>query len=93
MIFNVHVFTYFRTVAGLLYGAAIGDALGLATCCMTADEVHFHYNRDSLDYSDIVQDELRVRWKQGDWTSNFDMMVRYFCVTFLLLLYLFRLTF
>jgi ADP-ribosylglycohydrolase len=60
---------------GLIYGAAIGDAVGLSTCCMSSDECLFHYNKEGINYSDIVQDELRVRWKQGDWTSNFDTMV------------------
>lgn len=62
-------------ILGLLYGAAVGDAVGLATCCMSVDECRFHYNSDIITYSDIVQDELRVRWKQGDWTSNFDTMM------------------
>lgn len=62
-------------ILGLIYGAAIGDAIGLSTCCMSSDECLFHYNKEGINYSDIVQDELRVRWKQGDWTSNFDTMV------------------
>lgn len=66
----------FYLFVGLIYGAVIGDALGISTCCMSADECHFHYNPDNISYTDIVQDELRVRWKQGDWTSNFDTVVR-----------------
>ncbi|XP_045165426.1 uncharacterized protein LOC123529251 isoform X2 [Mercenaria mercenaria] len=62
-------------ILGLIYGAAIGDAICISTCCMSADECHFHYNSDGINYTEIVQDELRVRWKQGDWTSNFDTMV------------------
>ncbi|XP_052779943.1 uncharacterized protein LOC128217103 [Mya arenaria] len=62
-------------ILGLLFGAAIGDAMGLATCCMTSDECRFHYGGENITYDEILQDELRVRWKQGDWTSNFDMMV------------------
>ncbi|KAK3101046.1 hypothetical protein FSP39_000557 [Pinctada imbricata] len=62
-------------VVGLLYGAAIGDAIGLATRGMSADECRFHYDEDFITYKDVVQDERRVRWRQGDWTSNFDLMV------------------
>ncbi|KAL4226821.1 hypothetical protein ACF0H5_014799 [Mactra antiquata] len=62
-------------ILGLIYGAAIGDAVGIATCCMCYDECKFHYNTDIIHYADIIQDEVRVRWKQGDWTSNFDTMV------------------
>lgn len=60
---------------GLLYGAAIGDALGLATRGMSRDECSFYYNQDDLDYSQILQDKHRVLWRAGDWTSNFDSMV------------------
>lgn len=62
-------------VIGLLYGAAIGDALGLATRGMSRDECSFYYNQDDLDYSQILQDKHRVLWRAGDWTSNFDSML------------------
>ena len=52
---------------------------------MTDDECAFHYGSDSdLIYSKIVQDEHRVLWRQGDWTSNFDQFVS----DFFLLLYM-----
>lgn len=62
-------------IIGLIYGAAIGDAIGLATCCMQQDEINFHYRTDMITFSDVVADQLRVRWKPADWTSNFDTMV------------------
>ncbi|KAL3852157.1 hypothetical protein ACJMK2_015835 [Sinanodonta woodiana] len=62
-------------ILGLLYGAAIGDAICLATRCMNPDECSFYYSKDKIKYSDIRQDQCRIRWQQGDWTSNFDMMV------------------
>ncbi|XP_005097382.1 uncharacterized protein LOC101861361 [Aplysia californica] len=63
-------------VIGLIYGAAIGDAIGVACRWMSDDECSFHYNfDDDLIYSRIVQDEHRVLWRQGDWTSNFDQFV------------------
>lgn len=60
----------------MLYGAAIGDALGIATELMRADECEFYYDPDTLNYENIVRDEHRVKWKIGDWTTNFDQMVR-----------------
>lgn len=61
-------------ITGLLYGAAIGDAIGLATEFMSADECAFYYDPQCLEYASIRRDEHRVRWKQGDWTCNADQM-------------------
>ena len=60
---------------GLIYGAAIGDAIGIATRWMTEDECNFYYPDRNLTYKDILVDENRVWWRQGDWTSNTDHMV------------------
>ncbi|GFR76881.1 plant intracellular Ras-group-related LRR protein 1 [Elysia marginata] len=63
-------------IIGLIYGAAIGDAIGVACRWMTDDECAFNYGCDNdLVYSKIVQDEHRVLWRQGDWTSNFDQFM------------------
>ncbi|OWF55877.1 p53-induced protein with a death domain [Mizuhopecten yessoensis] len=62
-------------IIGLIYGAAIGDAMGLATRSMSVDEAAFHYNSSNIQYSEIVVDDHRVRWRPGDWTSNFDLFV------------------
>ncbi|XP_013396425.1 uncharacterized protein LOC106163399 [Lingula anatina] len=59
-------------ITGLLYGAAIGDAIGLATEFMPVQEAQFYYEPETLTYSDIVRDQHRVRWRQGDWTVDFD---------------------
>lgn len=61
-------------ITGLLYGAAIGDAIGVATEFMTVDECAFYYDPQCLEYTSIRRDEHRVRWKQGDWTCNADQM-------------------
>lgn len=60
---------------GFMYGAALGDVVGLATRWMTPDQCQFYYSKNNLDFADIVQDEHRVPWRQGDWTSNFDICV------------------
>lgn len=62
-------------ILGLIYGAAIGDVVGLATRWMSPDQCAFHYNTDLLDFADIVQDQHRVPWRKGDWTSNFDIFM------------------
>nr|XP_006823529.1 PREDICTED: uncharacterized protein LOC100377592 [Saccoglossus kowalevskii] len=61
-------------IVGLIYGAAIGDAIGISTEHMTRDECRFHYDIDKLDYQSITQDKHRVRWQKGDWTVDFDQM-------------------
>ncbi|XP_046575279.1 uncharacterized protein LOC124283294 [Haliotis rubra] len=62
-------------IIGVIYGAAIGDAIGVATRWMSPDECDFYYSKDSISYMDIVHDEHRVRWRKGDWTSNFDVFM------------------
>ncbi|XP_072027621.1 uncharacterized protein [Amphiura filiformis] len=61
-------------IVGLVYGAAIGDALGLATMNMTRDECNFYYDEESLNYADIITDKHRLHWVKGDWTTAFDQM-------------------
>ena len=68
----------------MIYGAAIGDAIGIATRWMSKDECDFYYSHENIDYSEIVQDEHRVRWRKGDWTGNFDLFVRLLFVICLL---------
>ena len=63
-------------ISGLIYGAAVGDAIGIATENMDADECRFYYDPVTLTYSDIIRDSHRVSWKPGDWTVDFDQLVR-----------------
>ena len=63
--------------SGFIYGAAIGDAIGIATENLSVDECNFHYDRDTLAYTDIIRDQHRVRWRRGDWTVHFDQMVHF----------------
>lgn len=58
-----------------MYGAAIGDAIGVGTEFMSADECAFYYDVENLDYKSIKIDEHRVKWERGDWTCNADQMV------------------
>ncbi|KFM77246.1 p53-induced protein with a death, partial [Stegodyphus mimosarum] len=62
-------------VIGLIYGAVIGDALGIATEFLSQDECQFYYDEETLTYADTIRDEHRVHWAKGDWTSNSDQML------------------
>lgn len=62
-------------ILGVLFGNAIGDALGLATEFMTGQEAHENYPNGVQTYSDIVRDKHRSRWKIGNWTDDTDQML------------------
>ena len=62
-------------IKGLLFGQAIGDALGLATEFMSLHEVNSNYPNGINTYSDIIQDKHRSRWEIGDWTDDTDQML------------------
>lgn len=60
---------------GIIFGQAVGDALGLSTEFMSKQEVDQFYPNGIEDYSQIVQDDHRRRWQRGDWTDDTDMML------------------
>lgn len=62
-------------IKGVLFGQAIGDALGLGTEFMTKPEVIQTYPNGLSHYEQIVQDFHRSRWQKGDWTDDTDMML------------------
>lgn len=62
-------------IYGILFGQAIGDALGLAAEGMSKDMVAATYPNGVNDYADIVQDEFRSRWPRGAWTDDTDQML------------------
>lgn len=60
---------------GVIYGQAIGDALGLGTEGMIDEDMNWKYP-DGLQYYDqIFQDNHRRRWKPGEWTDDTAMML------------------
>lgn len=60
-------------IKGVLFGGAIGDALGLGTEFIKKEDVQKHYPNGLHDYFQIVQDYHRSRWQKGDWTDDTDM--------------------
>jgi ADP-ribosylglycohydrolase len=53
-------------IKGLIFGQAIGDALGLTTEFMTKEDVMSCYPNGINGYQDIVSDRHRSRWEKGE---------------------------
>ncbi len=64
-------------IKGVIYGQAIGDALGLGTEFLELDVVHsyYPYPEGLTRYDQFVPDSHRRRWKSGSWTDDTDMML------------------
>lgn len=62
-------------IRGVIYGQAIGDALGLSTEFMSKTEIIKAYPNGINTYEDIQTDEHTERWEKGDWTDDTDQML------------------
>ena len=62
-------------IKGVIFGQAIGDALGLGTEFMTKKDVDKFYPNGLTYYDQIIQDYHRERWAKGAWTDDTDMML------------------
>jgi ADP-ribosylglycohydrolase len=62
-------------ISGVLFGEAIGDALGLGTEFLSKQKVQEYYPNGLTSYGQIVRDRHRSRWKTGDWTDDTSQML------------------
>ena len=62
-------------LAGLIYGAVLGDSLGVATEYLPLGEIDFYYADGRLNHHSFVQDEHRVHFLEGRTTCVSDFIV------------------
>lgn len=61
---------------GVIFGGAIGDAIGLSTEFMTYSDIQKYYpNIEYYTYDKIIQDYHRSTWEKGDWTDDTDFTI------------------
>ncbi len=62
-------------IRGVVYGQAIGDALGLGTEFLTKSQVAEYYRHGLTRYGQIIRDDHTRRWRIGSWTDDTDQML------------------
>jgi ADP-ribosylglycohydrolase len=61
-------------ILGVIYGNALGDAIGLSTEFMSKEGALFNYDLP-IDFNSFVDDRHRSKWIPGDWTDDTDQMI------------------
>jgi len=64
----------------LIFGQAIGDAVGLATEFLTKEQVKKEYPEGVIDYNNYYLDKVRIQWANekgivADWTDDTDQFL------------------
>mmetsp|Transcript_8887 Transcript_8887/g.13671 ORF Transcript_8887/g.13671 Transcript_8887/m.13671 type:complete len:436 (-) Transcript_8887:481-1788(-) len=64
-------------IRGCIYGAALGDAMGIATEFLSRKTVELHYDPDFdfLPGSKVYSDMHRLSFAPGDWTDDTDHLI------------------
>jgi ADP-ribosylglycohydrolase len=69
---------YNDKIYGLIFGQALGDAIGLTTEFMNKQEILESYkniNANNYNFNMIKNDYHRSNWKKGDWTDDTDQFL------------------
>ncbi|MDR2641360.1 MAG: ADP-ribosylglycohydrolase family protein [Planctomycetaceae bacterium] len=62
-------------ISGVIFGEAIGDAMGLGSEFLSKERVRQYYPDGLTSYNQFVRDKHRSRWQIGDWTDDTDQML------------------
>jgi ADP-ribosylglycohydrolase len=62
-------------IRGVIFGQAVGDALGLGAEFLTKTQVSQFYSEGLTEYEQIIEDGHRSRWEKGEWTDDTDQML------------------
>lgn len=60
---------------GILFGQAIGDALGLGCEFLDKSEIKEFYPNGYSNFEQMIQDKHRIRWAIGSWTDDTDQFL------------------